>query len=271
MIRFDINNPDIMRSLYDGNWYIHNNINEFLYMHNTFINMLDKKQETIINDSAEMSDDEIFNTSEKIIDLLGGIYKEIYEVLRKENNIIIDHNNTYKGSRTIIDNWDDIKTYKIVVEDKKSYNNVIELIHEFMHITNAINGVSFNRDLFGEFISIFIEFYSGDFLKQINKRDVDTYNFLSIPFENNVDYFDSSLDNTIYIKRVIGYFKHLLGWFMAYYLYDNIDIKKILYLNEHIKEFNNPEEIFKYLNINNLKELVDEVEKKYNLYKNYSK
>ena len=259
-------NDIALKNIKSKNHFLFEHLDDFHYMHNSFIDCVNKLPEPVNNIKTAIDNNISIDIARRIIKSFNLNYISNYNDIVANNNIVFDRNN--HGSRFTASDWNDKNTWKLIIEDKNNYSNVISIIHEFMHYTNRINGTSFNRDMFGEFISIFFEKKAEQFLLEnniseqeigTNDRLFNTYNFLSIAYEEGKNYFDSNLDDITYSNRVNAYFKHLLGLLLCEWaIKNNIDIEKMIYLNNNINKFEKTDDIFKYLGIDDLKQLTDE-------------
>lgn len=259
-------NDEILNNIKKKDFFLYNHFDDFLYMHNSFKHCVSKISKPICNSETRINDDESMAISKKIIEYINPNYISTFNYIIDNKNIVFDSDSN--GSRFTATDWNDKQTWKIIIEEKNNYDNVISIIHEFMHYKNAIDGVSFNRDVFGEFISIYFEKQAEQFLINNNvfktelgtyNRLFDTYELLTIAFDEEKNYFSSTLGNITLSNRVDAYFKHLFGLLLSEWtIKNNVDISKIIYLNDNISKFEGINHIFEYLGISNIRQLTDD-------------
>ena len=260
-------NNNILNNIKNKDPYLYSHINEFYYMHNSFKQFASNLTRSVNKCESIISNKESIVIAGNIIESFSNQeYIEMFNNIKAKNNIIFEKN--VNGSRFKAENWNNPNTWKLII-DNDNYKCVIDIIHEFIHYTNALNGTSLNRDIFGEFISIYFEKKAEEFLLNsgLSNEDIDlddrlfnTYNLLTMAFEEKKDYFDLSLDEEILSIRVDSYFKHLLGLLLSEWtINNNIEIEKIIYLNNNLNTFDKVEDILKYLGIKDLYQLTNEV------------
>lgn len=154
-----------------------------------------------------------------------------------------------------------------------SYFDIATLIHEFVHYLNrltCVNKSTFNRQCFGETMAIGFELYAQKNLIAMGIQENLVGLNIRYDFEKKmVNYYKNTLDELkairnmespktsevspeeIALSREIGsHFQHLLGFILGYYIINNFSLKDIIYLNNHLNDFESPKDIFMYLKIN---------------------
>lgn len=138
------------------------------------------------------------------------------EFFLKEKNITIKESNDYKKLSEIENSEEDIRydsvcsytedDYFIDIAREYNYNDVLMLIHEFIHSTNASENIGEYRYILTEFFSIYFEMLSQ---KDLLENGINT---------SELDIFDRIKDTGMISKKIV---KYDLA-FMAYNLFGNV-------------------------------------------------
>ena len=138
------------------------------------------------------------------------------EFFLKEKNITIKESKDYKKLSEIENSEEDIRydsvcsytedDYFIDIAREYNYNDVLMLIHEFIHSTNASENIGEYRYILTEFFSIYFEMLSQ---KDLLENGINT---------SELDIFDRIKDTGMISKKIV---KYDLA-FMAYNLFGNV-------------------------------------------------
>lgn len=241
--------------------------------------------------------EEVFLLAREIIASIDASYVKCFDNLIKSGELDFGYENEYDDS-VFISIFKKGHIKKIInINREFNYNDVVSLIHEFIHFTNS--GFSVVRHYFTEFLSIYFEFYTVDFLikKGIDVSEIDAFkrikstyyrmkrltwyelpllayinfgnlssdtylllkkyilNIKKEAFENECKYLYSKLtqiaeseqekicinsfDKGYYLSRgfIINDYRYILGTLLALYALKFCEFTKIVYLNNHINEF----------------------------------
>lgn len=173
-----------------------------------------------------------------------------------------------------------------------NYNDVVALIHEFIHYTNGYDKSSINRYVLTEFFSIYFETMCIKYLidKGINKDEIgyadrlqttynkalnmyfyemilaSYYNFGCIDYDMTYKYigkikktgFDDEIIHLLKFferyksskkddadgkleemcsENFCSDYRYIFGTLLAFYAYEYCDVQKIIYLNDHINDY----------------------------------
>ena len=159
------------------------------------------------------------------------------EFFLKEKNITIKESNDYKKLSEIENSEEDIRydsvcsytedDYFIDIARTYNYDDVLMLIHEFIHSTNASENIGEYRYILTEFFSIYFEMYAQ---RNILESGINP---------SELDIFDRIKDTGKISKEIV---KYDLA-FMAYNLFGNIkensykDLKKYHIVSSTKEEF----------------------------------
>lgn len=143
-------------------------------------------------------------TSERVFDFFE---QYEYEEDFTENNLTFE--DIYIIAREIIESIDEkyLPVYDKIIDDGTldfNYNDVIGLIHEFIHLINKkISNSTNNRYLFAEFISIYFEIYAQKYLIQnynVSKDSIGIYQRLSSIKRNSLNIVTYSIPFFAYLN-----------------------------------------------------------------------
>lgn len=239
-----LNDTFIYLSEYDG-FLIYNmhtifRLNSMLYEKLKNIDLKHKFHEN------NLTFEDIFNIARNEIEKINPNYLEKFDELiysgrleffLKEKNITIKESNDYKKLSEIENSEEDIRydsvcsytedDYFIDIAREYNYNDVLMLIHEFIHSTNISKNVGEYRYILTEFFSIYFEMYAQRNLLEsgINSSELDI--------------FDRIKDTGKISKEITEY--DLV--FISYNLFGNIkensyeDLKKYHIVSSTKKEF----------------------------------
>ena len=258
--RIDDKTLSILKNNYS---YFYNHLDDFYYMHNSYKERTVELKNPYKGSNKIITPEETINLARSVLEEINPKYIDNYDDLVNRNKILIDEK--FDGSRCNGDDYNDITTWRIEIEDKKDYDNVITLIHEFFHYSNKLTGDSKCRKFFGEFISIYFEMKAVDILlsKGVSKEELNcewrlfaTRDQLTLASEEGNEYFDKN--NEMYPRRVYAYFVHLLGQFLAEYaIKNNISLDTMIFINDNINNYDNYDDVFNALGTNDYKKITD--------------
>lgn len=118
--------------------------------------------------------EDVFNLAREIIVRIDSAYLKSFDHLIQSGELDFDYEGNLRDSECIHMIKNHSFQQLINISRQFNYNDVLILIHEFIHYTNGTTN-SLNRNYFTEFLSIYFEFYSIDYLlkKGINKDEMD--------------------------------------------------------------------------------------------------
>ena len=249
---------------------IYRNLNDLEYMHSEFVKLIETqglkeapKQELIDRETTKKVAGDIINS-------LGfKRYTDLYNFIIENDRIVFDPNARESQYRFVIPNYNPIE-HILISEKDKDKRTIITLVHEFFHWTNHMENQNNAHYMLGEFISIYFEEYATDYLLNNNlyteeELDVkcrlrETYNQLSKNYIEKTGRYDPIQEADVLASHYSGYFRHLLGYFLAEWArINNIDPRTMIVFNENIQNFESFEEALNYLGITDLKEVTDTV------------
>lgn len=264
-----MNLNNILKNLKKEFPYIYDNFACFCKINDILLIRLKEERKRTASD-FKLSEAEIFNYTETILKIIDSNYYDEFVKAKNMGIIHVDAFNETRGSYLSADG-------KILnLKYTGSFFDVSTFIHEFIHYLNRITcqGKSpLNRQCFGETMAITFELYSQYLLFNIgiSKESLSLnirYNFeknmvnyfhpfleqLKSIFEemehNEENDFSKEIPEELTIARKIGsHFQHLLGFVLSYYIINNFDFADILYLNNHLNDFKNIDEILRCLKI----------------------
>lgn len=239
-----LNDTFIYLSEYDG-FLIYNmhtifRLNSMLYEKLKNIDLKHKFHEN------NLTFEDIFNIARNEIEKINPNYLEKFDELidsgrleffLKEKNITIKESNDYKKLSKIENSEEDIRydsvcsytedDYFIDIAREYNYNDVLMLIHEFIHSTNSSENMGEYRYILTEFFSIYFEMLSQ---KELLENGINS---------SELDIFDR-IKNTGKISKEITEYDLV---FISYNLFGNIkensykDLKKYHIVSSTKKEF----------------------------------
>ena len=267
-----LNDAFIYLSKYDG-FFIQNmhtifRLNSMLYEKLKNIDLKHKFHEN------NLTFEDIFNIARNEIEKINPNYLEKFDELidsgrleffLKEKNITIKESNDYKKLSEIENSEEDIRydsvcsytedDYFIDIAREYNYNDVLMLIHEFIHSTNISKNVGEYRYILTEFFSIYFEMYAQ---RNILESGINP---------SELDIFDRIKDTGKISKEMNEY--DLV--FMSYNLFGNVkedsyeDLKKYHIASSKKEEFESAcFKLLKYFDYQKVK--YNNENKKFNLY-----
>ena len=242
--------------------------------------------------------EDVFLLAREIVESIDKSYLEHFDNLIQSGELDFSFENAYEDSQCISMYRKNQVKQIININREFNYNDVILLMHEFIHYTNGKQN-SINRYYFAEFLSIYFEFYAIDYLlkKGINKDEIDYFRRFKNVERHSTALFQYEIvllsfikfgnldDNTVsllqqyllnikkeefekecsvlyknlclieekYKEKINGNskmlgrvlseefitqnYRYILGTILAIYAYKYVDFKDIIYLNNHINEY----------------------------------
>lgn len=180
-----------MKEIYDKLNYYLNEICKYLEKENAFlleniyaISRLNDEVLKHIEDyrldnktkQNKLTFEDVFLLARKIIASIDKSYLESFDNLIKSGELDFSFESAYEDSVCISMHRKNQVKQIININREFNYNDVRLLVHEFIHYTNGKH-ISPNRHYFTEFLSIYFEFYTIDYLlkKGINKDEIDYF------------------------------------------------------------------------------------------------
>lgn len=266
--------------------------------------------------------EDVFNLAREIIEQIDVSYLDSFDSLIKTGELDFSYENKYYGShyQYFYNDNKEVLGKLININREFSYDDVLTLVHEFIHYTNG-DRITNNRYYLTEFLSIYFEFFAIDYLleKGIDKEEMDylfrfkftkksckllnryelillayskfgkiddnSYVFLKQffldiskeTFENECKDFCELLikaeKNTeeeikknpkcfgeiISKEFITSNYRYIMGTALAIYARKYVDFKDMVYLNNHINDFNDKDvfDICKSMGINKYSDFIN--------------
>lgn len=127
------------------------------------------------NKENNLTYNDVYLLAREIIESINPSYLEEYDKLMDSGQLDFSYEWEYMDCEFVY-KVKEGKSYKLInINREFNYDDVINLVHEFIHYTNGKSEVTRNRDLLTEFLSIYFETYAIDYLinKGINKDEID--------------------------------------------------------------------------------------------------
>ena len=195
---------DICNYLQKEDSFLLDNINEIRILNDDFLQFMNKYYDSLDIEVVQnkLTFEEIYLLTREIIENIDSNYLKDFDNLIKTGELDFSYDNEYKDSHCNTE----IKNGKLVrqlinVNREFNYNDVITLVHEFIHYTNTKKR-SENVYLFTEFLSIYFEFYATDYLlsKGINKKEIDYFSRIKNIKESSIQFFNYEIVLLAFIK-----------------------------------------------------------------------
>ncbi len=216
---------DIFMFLEKKDSFFLRNIFEIAMLNTSFLEFINKynlKDETIKN---KLSFEEVYLLAREIIESLNKYYLEDFDKLIQTGQLDFSYDSEYIGSY-----YEKINGINVInINREFNYSDVRILVHEFIHYINSKNFISTKGYLFSEFLSIYFELYTIDYLIDIK----------GIP-KNEISYNDRLL----HIKDISEFLDKHIVILLAYEKFGAIDKNTIKLINENYLSENYTEEMF---------------------------
>lgn len=261
------NYNDILSTIKKEFPYIYDNFEMLCNVNSIFVEKI-KNIELIENDyNLCITYEETLEYTKNILKEININYYKEFENIVKNNVISLDVENKYNDSRVTSNG-------KIIMKLNNNYSDISTLIHEYTHyhhLMNSKNKSPFNRQFLGEMFSITFEIYSIDELLKggISKKNINfnkriifekqISEFYNDNLKNILDYYRTNKniltcyveddDNILFARRISSHLIHLIGFIFSNYIVKNIDMEKVIEVNDNINEYENIDNIFYNLNI----------------------
>lgn len=202
---------EIFLILNDYDRFLIDNILRIARLNNEYITTIGRYR--FLNNTIQnkLTFEDVYLLARKIIESINPTYLSDYDELIKTGKLDFRYENECDESEFVH------KNNLINIRREFNYNDVVTLVHEFIHYTNGKNEKSQNRYLLTEFLSIYFETYAIDYLME-----------QGVP-ENEIDIF-YRLRTTI--KTSISLSKYEII-FLAYEKFGNINEETFKYLNKY--------------------------------------
>lgn len=167
---------DISIELEKKDYFFINSLFQFFVMAEIYTEKIDDeelKNQIIQN---KLCFEEVYILAREIIEQIDKNYLKDFDNLIKSGELDFNFENEYFGSHCI---WFAKKQQKLInINRKFNYDDVVTLVHEFIHYTNIGKSNNYNeRYLLSEFLSIYFELYATNYLltvKKVPKNEVDS-------------------------------------------------------------------------------------------------
>lgn len=205
-----------MQEIYDKLNYYLNEICKYLEKENLFL-LENIHNISILNDEFfkhigtyylenetkqnKLTFEDVFFLAREIISSIDKSYLESFDNLIKSGELDFSFENDYEDSVCISMHRRNQVKQIININREFNYNDVIVLIHEFIHYTNGKKN-SINRHYFTEFLSIYFEIYAIDYLlkKGINKEEIDYFSRIKSVERHSTIFFQYEIPLLAFIK-----------------------------------------------------------------------
>lgn len=127
---------------------------------------------------------DVYNLARDIIESINPKYLRDYDKILDNGILNFDYENNQNPSSFTYDY--DTNKMSININRSFSYRDVITLIHEYFHYTNYSENNSINQNILTEFISIYFETYTINYLRGIgiSDEDINSYDRLDDLIKN---------------------------------------------------------------------------------------
>ena len=230
---------DIFLTLNIEDQFLIKNIELILNLNDDFLTFISEYELEDYTQENKLTFMDVYLLAREIIASIDHTYLSEYDDLIKSGKLDFGYEGEYVDSEFIH------KDNLINICREFNYNDVLSLVHEFMHYTNAKSKMSQNQYLLTEFISIYFEIYALDYLLKmgVSKDEIGIYDRLNWAFEGSDSLFSYELV------------------FLAYEKFGSISEDTVDYLNNYCM-FEMPKEYFDE-ECENLLECIMNKEKKY--------
>lgn len=162
-----------------GNSFLVENIKKIAIINGSFLQCLEKysfNNKTVQNN---LTFEDVYLLAREIIEQIDKNYLHDFDQLIQSGELDFSYGSSYVGSHCAVKFEENYIKKSININRSFNYNDVIELIHEFIHYTN-IHKNSKNWGYFAEFLSIYFELFAIDYLidKGIRKEEIDYFSRL---------------------------------------------------------------------------------------------
>lgn len=140
---------------------------------------------------------DVYMITREIIGSINPSYLDKYDKMMGNGILNFSYEQEYSDCEFVHIEKDNNTIQLININREFNYDDIINLVHEFIHYTNDSDNITRNRSLLTEFLSIYFETYAIDYLinKGINKDEIDYEIRLKSTFyrTNNFYYVETPL------------------------------------------------------------------------------
>lgn len=204
-----LNDIFIILDKYDS--FFIRNISALSELNDDFIEFINKYNLEENTEENNLTYEDVYSITRNIIESIEPLYLKDYDNLIKDGKLDFGYENEYDDSCFVH------KNSLINIRREFNYNDVIALVHEFIHYTNGKGKKSESRYQLTEFLSIYFEIYALDYLM---KQGIE---------RNQISIYDR-------LKSAINHAKSLYNYeiiFLAYEKFGAINENTITYLNKY--------------------------------------
>lgn len=209
-----------------NNSFLLDNISRISKLNDMFLECLNKYDLNLNPKENKLTSEEVYILARKIIKKIDNSYLEDFDNLIKSGELDFNYEQKDIDSECITDIKKEIRL--INVNRRFNYNDVVVLVHEFIHYTNAYIPHTKNKHYFCEFLSIYFELYAIDYLIESGIS------------QEEIDY----LERFRTIRNMARIFFNYEIVFLAFLKFGNLNQNTINYLKEYIMDIK--EEQFNY-------------------------
>lgn len=143
-----------------------------------------------------LTSEEVYRMARDIINEINPEYLKEYDTLLESGRLDFDYEQETADSFMQITRNGNEMTKQINIRREFNYNDVVILIHEFIHYINRKNKFSNVRYYLSEFLSIYFELYATDYLlnRGINSKEISLFKRLHNSYQ---------LSKRIYVYEVV--------------------------------------------------------------------
>ena len=118
---------------------------------------------------------DVYMITREIIASINPSYLNKYDEMMNSGMLDFSYEQEYSDCEFVHTEKNNKTIQLININREFNYDDVVNLVHEFIHYTNDSNNITRNRSLLTEFLSIYFETYAIDYLinKGINKDEID--------------------------------------------------------------------------------------------------
>lgn len=166
---------EICNYLEKENSFLLENINGICKLNDSFLKFIENYSLDNKDIENNLTYEDVYYLAREIVEHIDKDYLESFDNLIQSGELDFSYENAYSDSNCAGMYKNGLAVRKLInINREFNYNDVRLLIHEFIHYTNIQND-SINQKYLTEFLSIYFEFYTIDYLlkKGINKEEID--------------------------------------------------------------------------------------------------
>lgn len=201
----------IFMILSDYDYFLIKNIDKIARLNSKYLSFIEKYDLNSSIKDNKLTYEDVYLIAREIIASIDKSYLNDYDNLIKSGQLDFGYEEEYDDSEFVHEH------NLINIRREFNYNDVISLVHEFIHFTNGKAKKSQNRYLLTEFLSIYFEIYALDYLMEqgIPENEVGIYDRLKWTRGSSI---------TLSRYEII---------FLAYEKFGNINEETYTYLNKY--------------------------------------